>query len=153
MKSKKSFAVSGGLKLKKPQEKKISKKPKAAPAPKPLVLPPRPPRKPNSSFNFEEPIPIDDNTLNAIALSLARADTWRERQQHLNPLKNFYLTYAQLSLIVHRLLSFDERMKAMTTLKDNIRDSEHSFYLFSQSFALLEERKQVSQLFNIPLIE
>ena len=152
MKSKKTIAVSGGLKLKPNQTKKPKKK-KAVAVAKPLELPPRPPRKPNSSFNFTEPVPIDDDTLNAIALRLARSDTWRERQQYLHPLKNFYLTYAQLSLIVHRLLSFDERMKAMTSLKDNVRDSEHAFYLFSQSFALLDERKQVSQLFNIPLIE
>ena len=152
MKSKKTTVVSGGLKLKPKQEKKIKKK-KPPPAPQPLQLPPRPPRKPISSFNYSEPVPINDDTLHAIALTLARADTWRERQQILYPLRNFYLTYAQLSLIVHRLLSFDERIKAMTSLKDNVRDSEHSFYLFSQSFALLEERKQVSQLFNIPLTE
>lgn len=152
MKSKKTSAVSGGLKLNLNQKKKTKKK-KAPTVAKPLELPARPPRKPNLSFNYAEPIPIDDNTLRAIALSLARADTWRERRQYLLPLRNFYLTYAQLSLIVHRLLSFDERMKAMTSLKDNIRDSEHSFYLFSQSFALLEERKQVSQLFNIPLTD
>lgn len=152
MKSKKTSTISGGLKLKKNTEKKPRKK-KAPVEAKPLELPPHPPRKPNLSFNFTEPIPIDDNTLRAIALNLARADNWRERQQHLQPLRNFYLTYDQLSLIVHRLLSFDERMKAMTFLKDNVRDAEHSFYLFSQSFALLEERKQVSQLFNIPLTE
>lgn len=149
MKSKR-FTAPSTLKGKTKKKKKIKKK--VIVEKKPLELPPHPTHK-SRIITFDEPIPIDDDTLGAIALNLARSNTWRERQQHLYPLKNYYLTYAQLSLIVHRLLSFDERIKAMTQLKDNIKDSEHSFYLFSQSFALQEERKEVSLLFHIPLIE
>jgi hypothetical protein len=37
-------------------------------------------------------------------------------------------------------------------LKERIKDSEHAFYLFVQSFALLSERRTMSGLFGIPLM-
>ena len=150
MKGRKNIIVSGGLKLNKQKPK--PKKKKAPIEPKPLEIPKRPPRKPVHN-DFRELIPIDSDLLNAIALNLSRAQTWRERQQHLISFRNFYLTYNQLSIIVHRLPTFEERMKTMIFLKDQVHDSEHSFYLFSQSFALHEERVRVSELFEIPLNE
>jgi hypothetical protein len=86
-----------------------------------------------------------------IALNLARADTWRERKQHLRPLTKCILTFQQFATIIHRLPSREERIKVMEMLKDSVQDSEHAFFLFSQSFALPEERKRASQIFQIPL--
>ena len=99
------------------------------------------------------PTMISNEFVDIIALNIARAQTWRERQQHLKALIKHYLTFAQLSTIVHRLPSFPERLKAIEMLHGNIHDSEHAFYLFSQGFALLEERRKVAEVLNLPLME
>jgi hypothetical protein len=122
---------------------------KSAPPPAALVLPPC--RRRTYPEDLGPPGPIDNERIEIIALNLARSDTWRERKQHLQPLTKFLLTFQQLSLIVHRLPSNEERVKAMEMLKDSIQDSEHSFFLFSQSFALPDERRTVSSIFQIPL--
>jgi hypothetical protein len=94
---------------------------------------------------------IDNERIGVIALNLARSDTWRERKQHLRPLSKFILSFQQLAMLIHRLPSRDERIKTMEMLKGSVRDSEHAFFLFSQSFALPEERKRASVIFQIPL--
>jgi hypothetical protein len=96
---------------------------------------------------------ISDDNISGIALNVARASSSRERKQHLMPLLDLFLTYQHLSRIVHRLPSTEEGLKTIQMLKDQVRDTEHSFYLFVQSFALLEERRTIYNIFQLPLID
>ena len=135
----------------KPKRKRKRTRKASSPARKPLEVPVRG----RTTKNAEKvvPVPIDQDTLEAIGLNVARSDTWNEARQHLTTLLRFYLTFQQLSYIVHRIPSFSQRMEAMEMLRGTIRDHESAFYMFSQSFALLEERKAVSAVFGIPLRE
>jgi hypothetical protein len=96
---------------------------------------------------------LTDDHINAIALNVSRANSWRERKQHLLPLATVFLTYQQLSAIIHRLPSFEERVRATEILRDRIRDSDHSFYIFVQSFALIDERRTICSIFELPLMD
>lgn len=138
----------------KPKKKKTAKKKKTTTTePKPLEIPKRERVIRKEETDDWVPTAIDNDTVEIFAMNVAKADTWRERKQHLVPLLKFYLTFEQLSRIIHRFPSFQERIKAMEMLRNSVHDSEHSFYLFSQGFALVEERKTVSNIFRIPLVE
>lgn len=137
----------------KPKKKKSIKKKKTTTEPKPLEIPKR--ERVIRKEEIEDWIPtgIDNETVDIFAMNVAKADTWRERKQHIVPLLKYYLTFEQLGKIIHRFPSFQERIKAMEMLRNSVHDSEHSFYLFSQGFALVEERKTVSNIFKIQLVE
>ena len=119
---------------------------------KPLEIPKRERVTKNPDTDYV-PIIITNELVEIFALNIARSQTWKERQQHLKGLLQYYLTYAQLSMIVHRIPSFEERLRAIEMLHGSIHDSEHSFYIFSQGFALLEERQKVAEVLGMPLME
>ena len=135
----------------KTKRKRTKKKP--TPEPKQLEIPKR--ERVRKDTDLEEWVPtvIDNDAVDVFAMNVARAGSWRERKQHLVPLLKFYLTFEQLGKIIHRFPSFQERIKAMEMLQTCVHDSEHSFYMFSQGFALIEERKTVSNIFKIPLVD
>jgi hypothetical protein len=115
-----------------------------------LELPPRPPRE-NKNAIRPPPVPMDNDRIEIIALGVARADSWKARKQYVMTLMDYYVTYQQLATIIHRFPSDTERLQTIELLKDRVRDSDHSFFLFSQGFALESERKAVSAIFNLPL--
>lgn len=150
-KSPKSTAAKPGVARPKTKKRKGRARKRAPVGPAPLEIPRRP--RVVRYIEATDPVPIDDEQIGIYAMNVARADTWRERKQYICPLSNFFLTYEQLGLLIHRFPSFPERLKAMELLKGSVRDSEHSFYLFSQGFALSDERKAVSNIFRIALID
>jgi hypothetical protein len=119
-------------------------------APTTVTLPPHV-RRPRPEYGKGGLQPALDEYVDVIALNVARSASWHERRQHLMPLLDFSLTYQQLSSIVHRFPTFEERVRAMELLKDHILDSEHWFYLFVQGFALIDERRTISQIFQIAI--
>jgi hypothetical protein len=134
-----------------PKKTKARRRSRPLPPPAPIILPPHE-RRPRTEFTSDRPGWITAEQIGAVALNVARANSWRERKQHMLPLKAVFLTYQDLSLVIHRLPSFDERLRATEMLKDRVRDSDHSFYVFVQSFALNEERRQICAIFQLPLM-
>jgi hypothetical protein len=136
-----------------PKKVKPKRRVRPPPPPAPIILPPHVRRRQNDDFPSDRICWLTDEHISAIALNIAREDSWSERKQHLMPLMNVFLSYQHLSTIIHRFPSFEERVRTTEMLKDRIRDSDHSFYIFVQSFALINERRTICNIFQFPFME
>ena len=150
--------VSIGTSSMKQKESKKKKKEKLSPIPEPVIVPATP--EPSVIAPKEEPPPkrkekptvfISQDSLHLVALNIARAESWKIRREHLKILQRFLLTFNDLSTIIHRIPSLDERTKAIDMLKDSVQDTPHQFYIFSQSFATETERNYLAETFQVPI--
>ena len=137
--------------LKPKKKKRIRKMP--PPEPQPLEIPKRGRVIKKSDRDDWAPVKLDNETIDIVALNIAKESTWKARKEHLTILVKNCVNFEQLAKIIHRFPSFEERVQAMRMLKNSVHDSEHAFYLFSQGFALAHERRMASEIFQISLLE
>lgn len=106
---------------------------------------------PNRKRAIVEMKPIDPSYLHVVVTGVATSETWRQIKAQIIKLRCYYLSFSQIGEILHRIASIDDRVKAAEMLSISLKDNEANFFLFIQSFASAEERKQMTNIFKITL--
>lgn len=105
----------------------------------------------NRNKTIVELKPLEDSVFTIFLSFLSKAETWRQIKPYIMELRKRYLTFLQISDVIHRIPTIEDRIKAAEALKCSVRDNESSFFLFIQSFATLKEREAYCKIFNRPL--